>query len=481
MVVLLGIVHVALLGIWDLAAAPRLTVVLLIAGSALTAWAAWRLDSKVSAATVLAVALALRLLLLALPPTFSDDLLRYVWDGRVLSAGHDPYRHAPDDPILEPLRDARWDIMPHRHVPTVYPPLALGVFTLGGWLPLPLLGIKILLVSIDLGACWLLIRLARVRGRPPGRAIFYAWHPLVVLEGAGMGHIDVLLTAAIVATVLLLVEKRDLTAGFAAAAGVLAKLHPIVLMLGWARVARRRVRFLLGAGVLVAIGLLPVLLPGVPPGLVTYGVSWEFNGPLYEPLWRLFDHLDTDDWVKTEILDELKNRTEDHDRWNRVYPFVYPQLLAKLVLLGGFGLAWLIFSLFGARGDPIVVTGRVLTAFVLAMATVYPWYILMTLPLAALVRHRAWLVLSVLMPLAYVPKHTPYDLWPWFWVVMWIPFFVLLPLSSWRQEHDDGASTLTLPWSTASSSATAAPTTPAGNGKTTPSPSSNDSKKRSSG
>ena len=27
----------------------------------------------------------------------------------------------------------------------------------------------------------------------------------------------------------------------------------------------------------------------MPPGLVRYAVSWEFNGPLFEPLWRLLD------------------------------------------------------------------------------------------------------------------------------------------------------------------------------------------------
>ncbi|MGA0420868.1 MAG: hypothetical protein ACO3P9_12695, partial [Phycisphaerales bacterium] len=35
---------------------------------------------------------------------------------------------------------------------------------------------------------------------------------------------------------------------------------------------------------------------GVPPGLVTYGISWEFNGPLYEPLWRALEGLGLLPW-----------------------------------------------------------------------------------------------------------------------------------------------------------------------------------------
>src|SRR5262249_37657681 len=41
-------------------------------------------------------------------PAHSDDVYRYLWDGRVQRAGLDPYRYPPDAIELAPLRDADW-------------------------------------------------------------------------------------------------------------------------------------------------------------------------------------------------------------------------------------------------------------------------------------------------------------------------------------------------------------------------------------
>ena len=77
-------------------------------------------------AGVLAVALLLRLLALPLAPSLSDDVHRYLWDGRVAASGANPYRLTPNDPDLTGLRDDLWQRTAHRDVATVYPPLALS-------------------------------------------------------------------------------------------------------------------------------------------------------------------------------------------------------------------------------------------------------------------------------------------------------------------------------------------------------------------
>ena len=55
---------------------------------------------------ILGGALIFRLTLLPSTPTLSDDIFRYIWDGRVQLAGINPYLYAPDDPALYHLRDA---------------------------------------------------------------------------------------------------------------------------------------------------------------------------------------------------------------------------------------------------------------------------------------------------------------------------------------------------------------------------------------
>ncbi len=419
-------VHLGLAASSDLSRRPYLTLCLLALAFAFYVVAARRLEGAVTAPVILLVAALLRALLLPLPPTLSDDTLRYVWDGKVVRSGFNPYLLAPEAPELAGLRDERWQRMPHRQVPAVYPPLALAWFSAASALPRPLSSVKILLTLVELAGCWLLIRLARHLRLPDGRAIWYCWNPLVCLEVAGMGHVDAMVVTAAVGAVVLITgsPRRPLVAASAAAAGVLSKLVPLVALPMWARQSGRPAAFMAAAVGLTSLFMLPVFLSagGIPPGLVTYGVSWEFNGPIYEPLYRALDWLALDDAVKGG-LDELKQLTGRHDFWNRFYPYVYPQLLAKLLLAMAFAGVFLYCFL---EPHPVLGSGRLFGGLVLCAATVYPWYLLWVLPWAALARHPAWLALSALMPLAYLPQLTGVPLFPWIYLGVWAPFFVLL-------------------------------------------------------
>jgi alpha-1,6-mannosyltransferase len=424
-------INCGLLLVFDLAHHLVSTLALLAAGFLALLFAARRLETgrgPVGRAVLLG-ALLLRLPLLPLPPTLSDDVLRYLWDGKVAAAGLNPYALAPKAEELARLRDGAWRRLPHQEVPTVYPPLAVALFSIASRAPFPLLSWKLAATGADLLACWLLIHLARGLGLPEGRTAWYAWNPLVALEVAGMGHVDALGVAAVVGAVLwLLPRSRRLgAAATMAAAGVLAKLVPIAAFPLWARQSGRPWRFLGMAGGLVAMAVLPVLAAtkGVPPGLVAYGVSWEFNGPLYEPLWRLLDAAGAAPAL-ARGLDRLKVWTQMWEAWNPVYPYLYPQFLAKLALAAGMGFA-VLASL--RERDPVAGTGRLFGRLLLLSATVYPWYLLWVLPWAALRRDAAWLALSGLILLSYLPQLMGVALMPWAYLAIWGPFAGLLFLS----------------------------------------------------
>lgn len=386
-----------------------------------------------SVAAILLAAACLRLILLPLPATLSDDIYRYVWDGRVAGAGLNPYFLAPDSPELDDLRDDLWERLPHRQVATVYPPLAMAIFSIAARLPAPTLALKLILSLIDLGSCALLLLLIRRLGVPEHRAIWYAWNPLVTLEIAGMGHVDALGVAALLVVAVALMSRppRAVLAGVAAAAAVVAKLVPLVGLPAWARQSGRPWVFVAVAAGLLVVSLVPivVLTGGVPSGLVAYGVRWEFNGPLFEPLWRLLDQIRAADGVSS-LLDWAKTQTGWIGFWNRFYPWNYPQLLSKLILAAGLlvalGFAW-------TDRRPIPSMGKIFSCVILFSATVYPWYLVWILPWAAICRHTAWLGLSGLILLSYLPQFTEMPLFPWVYLLIWTPFSLLflLPASRW--------------------------------------------------
>ena len=162
--------------------------------------------SRRALVAILAVAAVMRLGVLLAPPYLSDDVNRYVWDGRVEGAGINPYRYVPVDPHLATLRDVA--IFPNvnrsTYAPTIYPPVAEFIFLLATRVSESLTWMKATMVGLELASLVLLLRLLVLYGLPRERILIYAWHPLVLWEFAGSGHID----AAVVAFVVLAIWAR---------------------------------------------------------------------------------------------------------------------------------------------------------------------------------------------------------------------------------------------------------------------------------
>ena len=437
------------------------------AGLVLSIWPHWRTMADPAGVKVpprsgerspvlwwLGVALLLRLFALGFEPALSDDIYRYIWDGRVVLAGEDPYASSPDDEGLASLRDERWERTAHRDVESVYPPLAQAAFAAASLFPQPMLGLRVLWLLIDLGTCWLLIGLA---GRWAGSArssLLYAWNPLVVVEGVGMGHVDVfgvfwlalaMRLGAGAVEGLAMRETEDAGSrswaaagvGAALAAGVLVKLVPVVLIPLWGALLRSG-RLLASAAIVLVVGSAPVWLGvGVPPGLLRYGVSWEFNGLLFEPLWRLLDVAAVPDRVKG-VLAWLQ-ATYGLDP-GPIYPYVYPQFLAKLVLGALLAVAvavaaWLAWSGRRSARRALALSGWALAAATAASATLYPWYLLWLTLFLPVFPRISLLVLSCSMGFAYLPALAETEAFPTAWALVWVPALAAAAVEVWRHRR----------------------------------------------
>lgn len=267
--------------------------------------------SGVVPAMIVGFAVLFRLPLWWSQPIQETDIYRYLWDGRVLQEGVNPYRYSPAQVDAAPGRQTspadlagllkKLEASPslqqifarieHRTVPTIYPPLSEAVFAAAAWLTpvqasvlTQLRVLKGILLVCDLAVLGFVMGLLRNVGQPVSRALAYGWCPLILKEFANSGHMDSVAVCFTTATLWLLTRRRtnaagaplpsaarrellptDLLAAGTWAAAVLSKLYPLVLApllltLWWRRLRHRA--FLPGGVFVVLIAAGYAAIPG---------------------------------------------------------------------------------------------------------------------------------------------------------------------------------------------------------------------------
>jgi hypothetical protein len=352
-------------------------------------------------ALVFGVAAILRAIFLLTDPVLSDDVFRYVWDGRVQHAGINPYRYAPDDPNLMPLRDELPGVysgINNKDIPTLYPPLMQILFYAATSISSSLLWMKAFFTLFDLALILVLMRLLAALGSHPLRALVYAWSPLPVVEIAGSGHNDVAAVFFLVAALLAFERGRALGSIALATASGLAKLAGLALLPFFAPFVKLRAFWAMPLA--TALVALPYASAGELSfrGLSEYALRWRGNDSLFHVLFLL-----------TGSLASGK--------------FLVAAMLSTLAL-------WLLWR----RAPPLRAFFLTLGAILLLLPTVHPWYLLWIAPLLAVFPHPAWLFLQASVALSYHASYLASPGEPWqelLWVKLleYGPFFVLLGLN----------------------------------------------------
>src|ERR1700754_4459934 len=203
-------------GVEDIAWFLKLVVVQCVIYVAV-AWLSLRSrDSRSLLVLGLVFAALFRLSIIFFPPYLSDDIYRYIWDGRVQAAGINPYRYIPADESLAELRDE--EIYPNinrrDYARTMYPPVAEGAFLLITRFSESVTWMKAAMVGFEAIAIWAIVQLLISFGLARQRVLLYAWHPLAVWEFAGSGHLDALAIAFIAAALLAHRKRQETLTGF---------------------------------------------------------------------------------------------------------------------------------------------------------------------------------------------------------------------------------------------------------------------------
>ena len=372
-------------------------LVVLWAVFAAGAWLILRTSARRAVPLILLGGIAVQLAALSGPPLTSDDLYRYLWDGKVQAAGIDPYRYVPAARQLAPLRDRfLWPAsgpycvtsraapagpaqpapalapgctrINRPVVPTIYPPVAEAYFAGVRELSPPGSGsgpIQAAAALFAVATTGLLLLGLKSLGRDPRLAVLWAWCPAVGLEAGNNAHVNVLAAFLTVAALLTLARAggrwRALRGGVLLGLAISTKITPVLVA---PAVLRRRPATVAAAAAGAALAVyLPHLLA------VGHRVIGFLPGYLAEQGYKTGGGF--------ELLSLLVP-----GRWAAI---------AAVAVLAALGLAVL------HRADP----GRpwrgavVMTGAALAVTTpAYPWYALLLVALVALDGQAEWLAFA---------------------------------------------------------------------------------------
>ena len=248
------------------------------------------------------IALLLKLILVFALPALSDDLYRFIWDGRLIWHGINPFDHLPSYFIeehiqLEGINQSLYDQLNSQKYFSVYPPVAQAVFAIAvGLFPKSIIGasivMKLFLLLGEVGCIFIIIKLLKQFQLPSKNVLWYALNPLILFDIMGNLHFEGLMIFFLLLAIYLLIKARSSNANIAFSAiayalSIASKLLPLIFLpflikrLGW----KKSLRYFTIIGVVLLLLFLPLLnglfFNNFGDSLNLYFQKFEFNGSVY--------------------------------------------------------------------------------------------------------------------------------------------------------------------------------------------------------
>ena len=352
MVVVVAFLAVGLF-LWngDARSAPYSTVALLVTWGVLVQALP---KPKIDLRYLLLIASVLRGLLCLHEPSLSDDVYRYLWEGNVFLTGGNPY---VETVVLSHQQDSMSMRVNHPQISSVYPPVAMMLFTVCSWLLYEPLSMQLCAAGADILLLFGLCRLMGEKGRD--WLWLYALHPLPIVESASSGHLESIALAGVVWAIVWQQRGGKAHWWLFFAGGV--KLLPFLML---PAVRNLRWRDCIALGVVLMLLCLPFWSVDSLSGLRTYAAHWSFNGSVHAVMHLMVGY---------------------PARW----------------LCMGMGVVVCVW-VWASRKPLAEATLWIGAAFVLLSPTVHPWYGLWVWVPAIICRISSWNLFVSMLPLSYV-------------------------------------------------------------------------------
>jgi hypothetical protein len=337
--------------------------------------------------TAITAGILFRFVLLFSFPALSDDVYRFLWDGRLQQLGVNPFDFTPGQ-IIEEYPDAFLSqLFPYLNSPdyySVYPQLLQYIFRvateiggenlLGG-----IIVLKSFIFLFECGSIYLLYKLLALHKLNPHLIFIYLFNPLVIIELTGNIHFEAIMLFFVLLTARFLHQKQLPQAALALTLAVQAKLIPLIGIPLLVQKFGYLKTLLFGAGCVLLLCVSSPFLWGDTgkylhffSSLQLYYGKFEFNGSVYSlfrgvGLWLL--GYNPIEWAS--------------------------KIMMVLTIL-------LFLIIYRSRTGFLQGFFWLMVIYLAFSAVVHPWYLAVLVALSPFTKYRFAIVWTAFIPLTYI-------------------------------------------------------------------------------
>jgi hypothetical protein len=339
-------------------------------------------------------ALLLRLVFITAIPNLSNDFYRFIWDGRMLVQGLNPYLHTPElflqGNMAEFIHEGRllYEGMGklNGHHYTCYPPVnQLGFFIPAVFFSKNLLGstvlMRLLIMAADVGVWWVGPKLLERLKLNKNNVFLYLLNPFIIIELTGNLHFEGVMIFFLVWSIYLLICGKWQWSAVIMALSIAVKLIPLIFLPLLIRKLRQKaLLYYLITGGLTILMFAPfvsvALIDNFMSSINLYFQNFEFNASIY--------------YIIRSIGYEVTGYNIIHK-------------VGKILPLITLGLVLLISAFRKNERADILIISMIMTigVYYLLSTTVHPWYVAVILSLSVFTKWRFALVWSFTVILSY--------------------------------------------------------------------------------
>lgn len=351
-------------------------------------------EQKENTSYLLGLGLCLRIIFAFALPNLSQDFFRFIWDGRILLEGFNPYTNLPNDLIVNPnfnIAQAQELIksmgsLSASHFSN-YPPINQLFFVIAGIfgtqsIVTATIVLRCIIIVADFGTAIFGARLLQSIGFEKYKIYWYILNPLVLIELTGNLHFEGVMLFFFIWGIYLLHENKWKTAAVAIALSIATKLLPLILLplffqkLGWKK-SFVFYALVIGINILLFLPFLSTaMVANYSNTIALWFVNFEFNASFY--------------YIIREIGFYYKGYNIIHSTGK-----VIPILIIIFILLQSF------FGKNKTTPELLKSILLVLSIYFFVSTTIHPWYVINLVLVSVFTKYKFPIVWSFTVVLSY--------------------------------------------------------------------------------